>query len=83
MPPPAHCSPRRVCPPAVRARFAAVDTWVFDLDNTLYPAGSDLWPKIDARITRLLADLLGIDGLSARGAAEILLPALRHDAARA
>ena len=34
-----------------RARFEGVDTWVFDLDNTLYPADSDLWPKIDARIT--------------------------------
>ena len=24
-----------------------IDTWVFDLDNTLYPADCDLWPKID------------------------------------
>ena len=54
-------------PPAgPRARFAHVETWVFDLDNTLYPAGSDLWPQIDARITHYLADLLGLDGLSAR-----------------
>ncbi len=51
----------------VRARFAAVDTWVFDLDNTLYPAGSPVWPMIDERITRWLADLMGIDGLTARG----------------
>ncbi len=51
----------------VRARFAHVDTWVFDLDNTLYPAGSDIWPRIDARITHYLSDYLGIDGLSARG----------------
>ncbi len=49
------------------ARFAHVDTWVFDLDNTLYPAGSSIWPKIDERITRYLAELFGIDGLSARG----------------
>lgn len=57
-------------PPAAaaepRARFAHVDTWVFDLDNTLYPAGSDLWPQIDARITHYLADIFGLDGLSAR-----------------
>ena len=51
---------------AIRARFAHVDTWVFDLDNTLYPPGSDLWPRIDQRITHYLADLFGIDGLSAR-----------------
>lgn len=57
-------------PPApaleARSRFSHIDTWVFDLDNTLYPAGSDLWPQIDARITHYLADILGIDGLSAR-----------------
>ncbi|WP_026605791.1 pyrimidine 5'-nucleotidase [Methylocapsa acidiphila] len=43
-----------------------IDTWVFDLDNTLYPAGSDLWPKIDARITLFLGHLFGLDGMSAR-----------------
>ena len=48
------------------SRFAAVDVWVFDLDNTLYPAGSDLWPKIDARITLFLMHYFGLDGLSAR-----------------
>jgi len=46
--------------------FSRIDTWVFDLDNTLYPADSDLWPKIDARITLFLADLLGLDGMSSR-----------------
>ena len=46
--------------------FAGIETWVFDLDNTLYPAGSDLWPKIDARITLWMMDRYGIDGLSAR-----------------
>jgi putative hydrolase of the HAD superfamily len=47
-------------------RFAGVDTWVFDLDNTLYPSDSDLWPKIDARMTIFLSNLLGLDGLSSR-----------------
>ena len=58
--------PAPLLPPETRARFAHVDTWVFDLDNTLYPAGSDLWPKIDARITVFLAHMLGLDGLSSR-----------------
>jgi putative hydrolase of the HAD superfamily len=48
------------------ARFARVDTWVFDLDNTLYPPDSDLWPRIDERITLFLANLFGLDGLSSR-----------------
>ena len=48
------------------ADVAHVDAWVFDLDNTLYPAGSDLWPKIDQRITLWMMALYGLDGLSAR-----------------
>ncbi|WP_442916032.1 pyrimidine 5'-nucleotidase [Lichenihabitans sp. Uapishka_5] len=48
------------------ASFAGVDTWVFDLDNTLYPAGSTIWPAVDIRITLYLANLFGLDGLSAR-----------------
>jgi len=48
------------------SHFAQVDTWVFDLDNTLYPPHSDLWPKIDARITAYMVALLGLDGMSAR-----------------
>jgi putative hydrolase of the HAD superfamily len=46
--------------------LGGIETWVFDLDNTLYPPHADLWPKIDHRITVFLADLLGLDGLSAR-----------------
>lgn len=46
--------------------FAGIETWVFDLDNTLYPAGSDLWPKIDARITLWMMARYGLDGISAR-----------------
>jgi putative hydrolase of the HAD superfamily len=48
------------------ARFAKIDTWVFDLDNTLYSPDSDLWPKIDQRITSFMIALFGLDGLSAR-----------------
>ncbi|WP_244532290.1 pyrimidine 5'-nucleotidase [Methylocapsa palsarum] len=46
--------------------FSKIDTWVFDLDNTLYPADNALWPKIDARITLFLGHLFGLDGMSAR-----------------
>ncbi len=48
------------------ASFAGVETWVFDLDNTLYPAGSTIWPAVDKRITLYLASMFGLDGLSAR-----------------
>ncbi len=51
---------------ALRARFAHVTTWVFDLDNTLYPPNSGIWPLIDERITLFLTDLFGLDGQSAQ-----------------
>jgi putative hydrolase of the HAD superfamily len=52
--------------PSLRRGFARVNTWVFDLDNTLYPPHSDLWPQIDQRIALYLCEMFGIDGLSAR-----------------
>ncbi len=48
------------------ARLAGIDTWVFDLDNTLYPPHCDLWPRIDMRITHYMCGLSGLDGLSCR-----------------
>ncbi len=50
----------------LRASFEHVTTWVFDLDNTLYPPDSGIWPKINERITLFLIDLFGLDGQSAR-----------------
>jgi putative hydrolase of the HAD superfamily len=47
-------------------RFYHVTTWIFDLDNTLYPPHADLWPKVDAKITAYIADFLKVDGLAAR-----------------
>jgi len=38
--------------------FEAVDTWVFDLDNTLYPHHVNLWEQVDARIRDYIADFL-------------------------
>ncbi|RYE81832.1 MAG: pyrimidine 5'-nucleotidase, partial [Hyphomicrobiales bacterium] len=51
--------------PASRG-FADVDTWVFDLDNTLYPSDAQVWPQVDERITLYVMRLYGIDGISAR-----------------
>lgn len=44
---------------ALRARFARVDDWVFDLDNTLYPAHTDLFAQVDVRIRDYVVRLLG------------------------
>ena len=47
-------------------KFGHVSAWVFDLDNTLYPADCGLWPAIEQRIALFLMGLTGLDGLSAR-----------------
>ena len=39
--------------------FAAVETWVFDLDNTLYPHHL-LWQQVDDRIRQYVAEFLRV-----------------------
>jgi putative hydrolase of the HAD superfamily len=43
-----------------------VRNWIFDLDNTLYPASADLFGLIDQRMTAFIQDLLGTDWTAAR-----------------
>jgi putative hydrolase of the HAD superfamily len=38
--------------------FSNVETWVFDLDNTLYSHHLNLWQQIDDRIRSFIADFL-------------------------
>lgn len=40
--------------------FAHVDTWVFDLDNTLYPHHLNLWQQVDVRIRDYIARFLDV-----------------------
>lgn len=43
-----------------------VTDWVFDLDNTLYPAECDLFAEIDTRMTDFVARLTGFERAEAR-----------------
>jgi len=40
--------------------FGHVETWVFDLDNTLYPHHLNLWQQVDDRIRAYVADFLKV-----------------------
>ncbi|WP_300396737.1 pyrimidine 5'-nucleotidase [Henriciella sp.] len=42
------------------------DIWVFDLDNTLYPAECDLFAQIDTKMTDFVARFLRMDRAEAR-----------------
>ena len=48
-----------------RALFAHVETWVFDLDNTLYPPTARLFDQIERRMTDYVVRALGIPAASA------------------
>ncbi len=48
------------------SRMSGRDVWVFDLDNTLYPAGCNLFAEIDTRITDFVARYTGLDRAEAR-----------------
>ena len=52
--------------PANTRAFAHVDTWVFDLDNTLYPHHVNLWQQVDARIGAYIGNFLKVDAVEAR-----------------
>jgi putative hydrolase of the HAD superfamily len=55
-------SPRRAYPgPMPAERFAHVETWVFDLDNTLYPPETALFPQINVRMTDYVMRVTGAD----------------------
>jgi putative hydrolase of the HAD superfamily len=49
-----------VCQRASRVG-APIETWIFDLDNTLYPASSDLFPQISARMGGFIARRFDLD----------------------
>ena len=46
--------------------LARIETWIFDLDNTLYPAACNLFALIDARMTAYIGDRLQCDPVAAR-----------------
>ena len=43
-----------------RSGFGDVETWVFDLDNTLYPHHLNLWQQVDDRIRAYVSDFLKV-----------------------
>lgn len=46
--------------------FHHVETWIFDLDNTLYPASCRLFDQIDVRMGEFISDLFKVDRPEAR-----------------
>lgn len=55
---PVPSGPERPAPADPAGAFGHVDTWVFDLDNTLYPAHTNLFAQVDVRIRDYVRKLL-------------------------
>jgi putative hydrolase of the HAD superfamily len=48
-----------------RRQFDTIETWIFDLDNTLYPASCRLFDQIHARMQRFIAERLDLSPAAA------------------
>ena len=44
-----------------RAALGEIDCWIFDLDNTLYPASCRLFDQIEGRMNEFIAAEFGVD----------------------
>jgi putative hydrolase of the HAD superfamily len=58
-------APRTTSPPTATPvhktrSFTHIDTWVFDLDNTLYPSECNLFAQVDERMGAFVAKYLGV-----------------------
>ncbi|MBI1393269.1 MAG: pyrimidine 5'-nucleotidase [Alphaproteobacteria bacterium] len=51
---------------ALKAAFEGIDHWIFDLDNTLYPAECNLFRQIDARMASFIEARLGLGAPESR-----------------
>ena len=51
----AYITRREGCP------LGAIETWIFDLDNTLYPTSCGLFALVQAKMNEYIRDRLGLD----------------------
>ena len=60
----AYITRREGCP------LGEIETWIFDLDNTLYPASCRLFDQVHARMTEFICDRLELSPEEAPSCAE-------------
>lgn len=53
-------------PETLPGKLGGVNCWLFDMDNTLYPAAANLFAQIDVRMESFVAKLLGLGAQEAR-----------------
>ena len=55
-----HASPNKACSPYLHEQIAEAEFWIFDLDNTLYPAECKLFTQIEKNMTRYVMEFLAL-----------------------
>jgi len=53
-------------PPNDKSKLLAAETWIFDLDNTLYPASCNLFAQVDRKMGDFISSMLNIPYEDAR-----------------
>lgn len=56
----------KLAPATAKRGFNHVDAWIFDLDNTLYPASCNLFAQVDLRMSEFIAKTIGVPREHAR-----------------
>src|SRR5579871_6746618 len=54
-------SPRPPSQQPGKTNWAEIETWIFDLDNTIYPASCNLFGQIHERMAEYIMGLLSVD----------------------
>lgn len=58
--------PEPIPDPVLHDRLRSVQTWLFDMDNSLYPTSANLFAQIDRRMEAYVGRLLGLGPVEAR-----------------
>lgn len=64
--PPSRLLPFTDPDPLLRMRMERVETWLFDMDNSLYPPSANLFAQIDRKMEAYVGRLLGLGREQAR-----------------
>ena len=61
-----HCSKKEAIKVMIKSMKDNINTWIFDLDNTLYDVGTDLFAKVSRRMTVFIQNAFQFDEAAAK-----------------
>ena len=61
-----HCSKKEAIKVMIKRINDNINTWIFDLDNTLYDVGTDLFAKVSRRMTLFIQNAFQLEEPAAK-----------------